>query len=218
MSNQSTKNDLYRVLRERLKAGDTVTPQSLANETGVSRATVYRFAKSLGYRDWSDCIAQLSSFYSKEAKKRAEQETVDYERLARLIVDNRDKIAVVQAIGDAEICREYLISRLAGIGIIATSYTPAIVELLEQRGEGGLAFIINESGIALQEICGNLIKHGFKLITICANPHSPVARLATYAVTIENNKSTLDAYRPNYFTAGALMVLEHAIEAARNNS
>ena len=84
MSNQSTKNDLYRVLRERLKAGDTVTPQSLANETGVSRATVYRFAKSLGYRDWSDCIAQLSSFYSKEAKKRAEQETVDYERLARL--------------------------------------------------------------------------------------------------------------------------------------
>ena len=106
MSNQSTKNDLYRVLRERLKAGDTVTPQSLANETGVSRATVYRFAKSLGYRDWSDCIAQLSSFYSKEAKKRAEQETVDYERLARLIVDNRDKIAVVQAIGDAEICRE----------------------------------------------------------------------------------------------------------------
>lgn len=202
--NNPTDQLLYRIVRKEIKNNGSPTVQHIAEEAGVSRSTVYRFAHHLGYKSWQECIRNIAAFCTAPRDK-AE---IDYEALASAIKELHGGVVLVDAIGDAEVCREHLIERLGGLGIITLSYDRTTCEQLAHRGIPGLAYVINESGFVLAGTCRTCKKCGYDVVAITADSNSLVARSADLCIIIGNKKSSIQDYEPNYFAAGALIVLE----------
>lgn len=199
-----TDQHIYGIIRRNLKEGRPVTVLGVAADAEVSRSTIYRFARHLGYATWQECITHLTEFHA----PRTDNIEIDYGVLAEAIQELRGGIVLVDAVGDAEICREHLIERLGRLGIITLPYAPATCEQLSSHGVPGLAFVINESGFVLSGTCRVCRRCGYKIVAITANETSLVAQTSDLCICIGNKKSSLQNYEPNLFAASALIVLE----------
>lgn len=194
-----------RALKTAIRRGDEVSAESIADAASVSRSLVYGLSARMGYPSWKDLVAQL----------RYENSTVSQTRVTRgrtkKICDEISRHAgsaiLVRAIGDAAICEPYLIRRLGAKGYQAVAYDGATMRAFSER-EGGLVILINESGFALFQECAEAMREGYETVVITSMADSPVARMANVAIALENNKSTIAEYEPNFFTAAALTMIE----------
>ncbi len=81
-------------------------------------------------------------------------------------------------------------------------------DIATQPAAAGVLIVVNESGMSLLPTCLKAASGGFDIIAITASHDTPVSKLAKVNVVIKNNKSTPEAYEPNYFAAGVLAFME----------
>lgn len=153
--------------------------------------------------------------------KTAEQEkTVEksVNLVASIILQSKGAPILIDSIGDAEICSEYMLYRLCEAGLWAMPFSAdaatAVTKSAPEASRGTL-LLVNESGMSLLPSCLNAVELGLTVIAITASHDTPLSKLANINVVIKNNKSSILHYEPNYFTAGALAFLERVLAACR---
>lgn len=199
---------VYERTRAHARRGHHATIDEISRETGVARSSVARTAKSLGYHGWQDFVTQLVEYHCPEKQTGSVSRTVG--EIAGLLEGNRGRLILIDAVGDAEICVNYMLLRLGELGFNAALYS---VGILEGTGAetGGVLLVLNESGMTLLPSCLNALAYGFKVVAITASHDTPVSKVADVNVVIKNHKSTLEDYAANLFPAGALALLERVM-------
>lgn len=256
---------VYAEVRAAARRGERATIAAVAGRTGIPRSSVARVAVTLGYRGWVDMTSQLVRYHTSLERHDAVAESVDV--VAAVLQRARRRTILLDAIGDSEICLDYLLFRLCELGYCAMPYSPGVVEATvggsgrgedasgtaddagrEAPGKAGcgegmrevadgagrvaaaremtagaapsgcaqlrsVLLVINESGMSMVPACVKAAAAGMEIVAITASHDTPVSKLAQVNVVIKNNKSTPDAYEPNYFTAGVLVFMERVLAA-----
>lgn len=205
-----TENDtrVYVYVRDLAKRGERATIDEVSHNLGISRSSVARVSKHFGYRGWTDFVTQLVQYHQVDDRAGAVNDSVDV--VADALERSRSGLVLIDAVGDAEICVQYLILRLSELGFTAASYSRGMLDV-PTAAQGGLLLVFNESGMTLLPSCLNAAAYGFEVVAITASHDTPVSKVADVNMVIKNRKSTPATYEPNYFTAGALALLERAM-------
>lgn len=218
---QDNEKMVYAAVRRFAKQGERPTIAAIARETGIPRSSVARVADTLGYHGWVDFTTQLARYFSSFQQEDTLSDSVQL--VASVLMANRGRPILLDAIGDAEIFTQIGLLRMCEAGFRAMPYGPGVVEAFAGRVEhmpddsleagdssnaAGVLIVVNESGMSLLPTCLKAASAGFDIIAITASHDTPVSKLAKVNVVIKNNKSTPDAYEPNYFTAGVLAFME----------
>lgn len=205
-----TENDarVYAHVRDMAKEGRRATIDGVSRSLGIARSSVARVAQHFGYRGWTDFVTQLVQYHQPDDRAGAVSDTVDV--VAEALERGRSGLVLIDAVGDAEICVLYLILRLAELGFATAPYSRGMLDA-PTAAQGGVLLVFNESGMTLLPSCLNAAAYGFEVVAITASHDTPVSKVADVNVVIKNRKSTAAAYEPNYFTAGALVLLERAM-------
>lgn len=194
-----------RALKTAVRRGDDVNAEAIAAAASVSRSLVYGLSARMGYPSWRDLVTQLR--YESSTVGQTHVTRGRTKKICDEIARHADGAILVRAIGDASICEPYLIRRLGAKGYRAVAYDAATMRAFSEDG-GGLVILINESGLALFQECAEAMREGYETVVITSMLESPVALMANVAIALENNKSTLAEYEPNYFTAAVLTMIE----------
>ena len=205
-----TENDtrVYVYVRDLAKRGERATIDEVSHSLGISRSSVARVSKHFGYRGWTDFVTQLVQYHQVDDRVGAVNDSVDV--MADALERSRSGLVLIDAVGDAEICVQYLILRLSELGFTAASYSRGMLDV-PTAAQGGLLLVFNESGMTLLPSCLNAAAYGFEVVAITASHDTPVSKVADINMVIKNRKSTPATYEPNYCTAGALALLERAM-------
>lgn len=212
MTSDEKQTAVYKVVREAAMKHRRVTVSEVAERTGIARSTVANVAKALGYEGWSDFVTKLVHYFAGDrAESGALGECVSV--TTSILRRNKGRLVLVDAVGDAAICVDYLLARFSECGYWAVPFYPGIVQ--HDRGEHDIAalIVLNESGMALLPSCIEALEAGCPVISITASHDTPISKLSSVNVVIKNNKSNTRDYKPNYFTAGALVFLEKVMSA-----
>lgn len=219
---QLTENDLitYDFIRDRIKAGKKVTIKLVSENLHISTSAVYRLAKRLGYASWSDFIVRMDHYFREkqpqnESGSAASELQASINLMAASLERHIDRPIIIASLGDADVCRDYLIFRLSELGFSAFPFSPELTEAHANPDMPGLALIINETGVALWSACHLCASLGYEVVSITAHQHSPVAKEANLSFAVKDNKSELLEYQPNYFAAGVIAFCERAIAQIR---
>lgn len=200
---------VYAYVRERARTGERATISEAAQATGIPRSSVARVAAHFGYDGWTDFTSQLVRYHWASEPRGTLAQSVSM--VNTMLRRHADDFVLVDAVGDAEICIDYMLLRLGELGFRAMPYGNGVVNTIAATGEQGMLLVLNESGMALLPSCLHAVDNGFEVIAITASHDTPVSKVANLNVVIKNNKSSVADYRPNYFTAGALSFLEHVM-------
>jgi len=204
--------EVYSAVRDAAKEGRRATLDEVAGLTGHARSTVAQVAKRLGYDGWADLTTKLLSHY-RELPSSGDAISECVSSVASMIGGPSKKLLLVDAVGDAEICVEYVVSRFGARGFHAMPYGFAAAGLADWHQDAGTLIVINESGMALLPSCLQALEMGCKVVSITASHDTPVSKFSSVNVVIKNDKSDLPDYRPNFFTAGVLIFLEKVLAA-----
>lgn len=207
-----TENDrlVHAYVRELARSGERATVDAASRATGVPRSSVAHVAKHMGYEGWADFTTSMVRYYSPKGRDDAIERSVSL--VETVLRRNRDEAILVDAVGDAEICLMYVTLRLGELGLHAMPYGRGVADAMASP-RGGALIVLNESGMALLPSCLHAVECGFEVVAITASHDTPISKLADVNVVIKNNKSAMDYYEPNYFTAGALAYLERVMAA-----
>lgn len=221
MSLNDQEKRVYALVRSAAQRGKRMTIGAVAEELGMARSSVAHVAVKLGYKGWVDLTTQLVTYFKSFEHEDVVSESVEV--VASILRTNRELPVLVDAIGDAEVLIDYALFRLAEAGFIAMPYGSGVVDAVaasagnvECNGETmpiGTLIVVNESGMSLLPSCVKATSFGMDVVAITASHDTPVSKVAKVNVVIKNNKSTPEAYEPNYFTAGALVFFEHVLAA-----
>lgn len=206
-----SENDrrVYAFVRDWARTGRRATVSEAAQATGIPRSSVARVAAHFGYDGWADFTSQLVRYHWVTEPTGTIAQSVSM--VDTVLRRHASGFVLVDAIGDAEICVDYMLLRLGELGFRAMPYGKGVVDSIAMSNEQGMLLVLNESGMALLPSCLYAVEHGFEVIAITASHDTPVSKVANLNVVIKNNKSNVSDYRPNYFTAGALSFLERVM-------
>ena len=209
MVNSALDNEVYQIVREAARTGKSVTVSEVARQTGAACSSVYRVASHYGYDSWVDFTNGLRHYFQEGSLGDTTSQSV--RAVADALLRNRHKSILIDAVGDAEIAASYLQYRLAELGFISMVFTKSIVEAWGGDTRSGLCIVINESGTSLLQTCLEAAERGYETLGITSSHDTPVSKVCNINVVIKNNKSTIGAYEPNYFTAGTLAFVERVL-------
>lgn len=193
----------------------------IAKDAEVAPSSVIKFAKKLGYSGWSEMQLNLNTVKSDEINLNfddfnfIENSAMNqyFDRIWALI-DSKDNI-LVTAIGDCEYVGNHLVSKLWEHNYKAAIQSNKIMKSIQEHKESGVVILLNESGTVLLQNCLHANSLGLDVISITSNGQSPLAIRSDISLELANNKSSLDTYAPNFFTARLLLFIELLFEYRR---
>lgn len=210
MALTTRERSVYAHVRDCAKRGERATVAETARITGIARSSVARVAQTLGYEGWLDFTTQLVAYYGAARDETAGAVGDSVDAIVQVLQRNRAHTILIDAIGDPEICMSYLLVRLNELGFRAAQFSQGMLERCKPSSHGAL-LVLNESGMALLPACVLASEKGFDVVAITASHDTPISKVATVNVMIKNNKSSISEYKPNYFTAGSLALLERVL-------
>lgn len=211
-----TEQRIYDEMRQAARHQEKTTVAVIAQRAGVVPSSVVKVSKKLGYTGWKDMYYSLShrstnslSLSFTDFDFLADQEIFHYiGTLSDLLIRHRKDSILVDSIGDAEYAGSHFIVELWKRGIEVRPYNRELLDVQLKDREAGILFIINESGVVLLHSCLRGREKGYRVVSVTGNSKSPLASNSDISVELENKKSTLEAYLPNFFTARVLMFIE----------
>lgn len=209
MSERNRQKVVYKLVREAAMRQERPTVDDVAAATGIPRSSVAYVAKSMGYKGWADFTGKMLRYFAQESTETELSKSVDL--LVEQLLRAQSKLVLVAAVGDAEICIDYILHHMSESGIWAVPYSEGVLEHDAGRHNIAALIVINESGMALLPACLEAYAARCQVISITASHDTPVSKVSSLNVIIKNNKSDIRNYKPNYFTAGVLVFLEKVI-------
>ena len=117
----------YAMVRAAAKDGNRPTIDEVAKRVGMARSSVAHVAVKLGYHGWVDLTTQLVQYYeSLLGKSGLVSESVEV--VVSALRRNADKVLLIDAVGDAEICVDYALTRFGEMGLLAMPYGLGVAE------------------------------------------------------------------------------------------
>lgn len=211
-----TELTIYEQVVEAAKQKDKCTVQQLAQRAGVAPSTVVKLARKIGYGGWNDMFYTLHNRYTAAAPiayndfhfPTLENQRAEIDDLCELLYLCRDGWVLVQGLGDVEYVANTLMAKLWDHGFRAAIYSEHQAVLAAACGAESAAILINESGLLLAGGCMQARQKGLHTVSISSSRHTPLATNSDITVELENNRSSLKEYAPNFFAARVLMFLE----------
>lgn len=202
---------VYAAVREAARDGRRATVTKVSMETGVPRSSVAQVAKKLGYAGWTDMVMRLMQYFADAEQRGYIPNSVDV--VVSALRKCRGGVVLVDAIGDAEICIDYVVLRLCELGFRAMPFGYGIVDEQMRSVSSGILVVINESGMSLLPACAKAASAGMRIAAITASHDTPISKISQVNVVIKNSKSLPENYQPNYFTAGVLAFMERVFSS-----
>ncbi|MGL5978905.1 MAG: MurR/RpiR family transcriptional regulator [Erysipelotrichaceae bacterium] len=192
-----------------------ITVKEVANECHVSASLVMKLAKKLGYSGFSEMYyasSQLGKMQTQHTFQIGEGEA-KVKTFASMLLDllqqNKGHQMLVTSLGSCDCAAMYLTQKLQEQGhlVLDNAMNPVMSQ------PQGLMFVLSESGnnlFLIKQI--QLAKQqGYTIINITSNKDGATARLSDIVLEVAREKSSLNEYRPNLFTARVMMLFEYIV-------
>ena len=199
--------------------GEKVSIDVIAKECFVSKGSIVKLAKKLGYRGYSEMYYILMS--SNRNQKSADFSHIILPRendaaiagitlLADLLNEYRGAKIHLDSIGLCDAARDYYVQKLMIFGFdVASSYHFAAFH----KTSPGLFCFMSFSGsrVEIFDRVHAASDNGFKVLALTARKDSPLGTMADYTIEVAGERSELNDYRPDFFTANLISLLEMAL-------
>lgn len=203
---------IYNHIKQIIKEEKKRPIAEIAREIDAAPSSIVKLAKKLGYSGWNEMYYSMKNILTDEypvmidsfMPENNEQLKNSICEIARIITKYKNQDIMVVSIGDSHYLGKFLVRKL-----LERNYKAHIYEHVMRRDDrDGLCISINESGITLLNVCIEAQEKNYKVIAITSNRESPLASQSDFSVEMQNHKSELLEYEPNYFAARVLIFLE----------
>nr|WP_288827630.1 MurR/RpiR family transcriptional regulator [uncultured Clostridium sp.] len=199
--------------------GEKVSIDMIAKECFVSKGLIVKLAKKLGYSGYSEMYYILMS--SNRNQKSADFSHMVYQNetntaregialLAGLLNEYHGAKIHLDSIGLCDAARDYYLQKLLMFGFdVVSSYHFAAFH----KDTAGLFIFMSFSGSRF-EIFDRVrvaVDNGFKVLALTARKDSPLGTMADYTIEIYGERTEENDYKPNFFTANLIILLEMAL-------
>lgn len=214
-----TKNDekIYRGIQILIRQQKKPTCAQIAAELGVAPSSIIKLAQKLGFSGWNEMYYSMTWLQADTMPLAIDNfdfigESRVFERIRQLmdlLRQYRDRTIVVACMGDSEFLASYLLEKLWERDFKACRYSEQVLFAVDENpGEPGLCLFINESGILMLNVCIHFQNRKYKVFAITSSAETPLATRADYSLEIQNRKSSVTHYLPNFFPARAMIFFE----------
>ncbi|MDF9825224.1 DNA-binding MurR/RpiR family transcriptional regulator [Breznakia sp. PF5-3] len=222
-----TENLIMNTLWKYIDLKQKVNISIIADECFVSKATIIKLCKKLGYSGYSEMfymlLASKKNSYSLEINDLG-QLALDstYNLYIQMISEllryyKNDKI-LVDSLGFCDAARDYIIQKLLVFNFNA-NFCYHFEAFSNPSFHSGLYIVLSESG-ARGEILEKMTKakeNGFNIIAFTTDNNSPVAKMAHTSIQLKSKRVGKDHYEPNLFTAKILIFIEMVLSTYSKN-
>lgn len=198
---------------------EKVSIDVIAKECFVSKGSIVKLAKKLGYSGYSEMYYILMS--SNRNQKSADfshmipQNESDTAKagivlLTNLLKEYRGTKIHLDSIGLCDAARDYYLQKLLMFGFdVVSSYHFASFH----KDSPGLFCFMSFSGSRFEifDRVHAAVDNGFKVLALTARKDSPLGTAADYTIEISGERAEENDYRPNFFTANLIILLEMAL-------
>jgi DNA-binding MurR/RpiR family transcriptional regulator len=199
--------------------GEKVSIDVIAKESFVSKGTIVKLAKKLGYSGYSEMYYILMasnrkqktvdfSYMNQQVENEATRANIDL--LVELLHEYRGAKIHFDSIGLCDAAKDYYLQTLLMFGFDAvSSYHFAAFH----KDSPGLFCFMSFSGSRF-EILDRVHAakdNGFKVLALTATKDSPLGAAADYTIEVAGERSRDKIYKPNFFTANLIVLLEMAL-------
>lgn len=212
------KNVINKIHAHILKR-EKVSIDVIAKECFVSKALIVKLAKKMGYSGYSEMyyILMASNRNQRSAdfahmilSQESDVINAGVVLLAGLLYEYREAKIHLDSIGLCDAARDYYVQKLMMFGFdVVSSYHFAAFH----KDSPGLFCFMSFSGSRF-EIFDRIhaaSDNGFKVLALTARKDSPLGTVADYTIEVSGERTEINAYRPNFFTANLIMLLEMAL-------
>ncbi|MBD7912491.1 MULTISPECIES: MurR/RpiR family transcriptional regulator [Clostridium] len=224
MGNDVTLTELEKVILNKVQnyinKNEKVGIDIIAKECFVSKATIVKLSKKLGYSGYSEMYytilaannnsSKLDFFNNSSDMCMNEHLKGDINILVEALREFKDKKIYLDSLGVCDSAREYYLQKLLIFGFdAASSYHYEAFK----NNKSGLYLFFSYSGYRAEiiEKVNEAIRNNFKVIAFTASKDSPLAKISHVTLEIAGIKSDREHYLPNLFTANLIILLELAL-------
>ncbi|MDN5351970.1 MAG: hypothetical protein PWQ12_889 [Clostridiales bacterium] len=190
----------------------------IAKDCFVSKATVIKLAKKLGFSGYSEMFyVSLASQRHKHALNFFETQSEEDEKaeahisvFSDLLTQNRHSKIYLDSLGICDCAKEYYLQKLLIFGFDVASCYHFEAFKVEHPGlylffsySGNRSEIIEKVSVASE--------NGFKVIAFTAHKDSHLGKIADYVIELEGAHAEKEEYHPDFFTANLIILLEKTL-------
>ncbi len=204
--------------------GEKVSIDLIAKECYVSKASIVKLAKKLGFSGYSEM------YYILMSSSRTQRAT-DFSHIINLTSDESMKASILlfcdllyeyhhakihlDSIGLCDAARDYYLQKLLmfGFDVVSSYHFTAF-----HKEKPGIFCFLSYSGTR-QEIFDRVnaaIQNDFKVLALTGNKNSPLGTTADYTIEVSGERSIPANYQPNFFTANLIILLEMVLAEYSN--
>ncbi|PJI08589.1 MULTISPECIES: MurR/RpiR family transcriptional regulator [Clostridium] len=223
MENNVVLTELEKVILNKIQnyinKNEKVGIDTIAKESFVSKSTIVKLSKKLGYSGYSEMYYTIlasannalkldfshnsDAFMNEHLKK-------DIDMLVETLRKYKDKKIYLDSLGVCDSAKEYYLQKLLIFGFdAASSYHYEAFK----NNKSGLYIFFSYSGYRAEiiEKVNEAIRNNFKVIAFTSNKDSPLAKISNITVEVAGTKSDREHYLPNFFTSNLIILLELAL-------
>lgn len=224
MGNNVILTELEKVILNKIQnyinKNEKVGIDIIAKECFVSKASIVKLSKKLGYSGYSEMYYTILAAANNSLKLDFSSNSDDIcmngplkddiNILVDALKEFRDKKIYLDSLGVCDSAKEYYLQKLLIFGFdAASSYHYEAFK----NNKSGLYLFFSYSGYRAEiiEKVNEAIRNNFKVIAFTANKDSPLGKIAHVTLEIAGIKSDREHYLPNLFTANLIILIELAL-------
>lgn len=223
MHNNMNFTDLENTILNRINyyigKNKRVNIETIAKDCFVSKGTIVKLAKKLGFSGYSEMYyvtlasskKPFSADYSDVKQIFQNDRSQNYvNTLCDLLWNYRNSKIYIDSLGICDTARDYYLQKLLIFGFNASSSyhsqafhvkNPGLYMFMSYSGNNST--VIDKIKIA--------IDNDFNVIALTANQNSLLGELANSTIVVSGNRSSIEDYKPNLFTANLIILFEFVL-------
>lgn len=210
----SKENNVYSYLQKCILEKHKDSVSTIAKRCGVASSTVVKVCKKCGFSGWNDMFYTFEKMHNSNISVAFNefnhlnisdiQDRLDI--LSTVFKQYKNDFIIIEAIGFSEFIAEWLSTELTirGYRVFLKNTLPNYVEN-NRLQIAGLCIFVTEGGLVYYGMSNQYKEKGITIVSVTSSDFSPLAMNSHISIEIKNNKSAIDQYEPNYFTARVII-------------
>ncbi|MDQ0360497.1 MurR/RpiR family transcriptional regulator [Breznakia pachnodae] len=218
-----TENLIMNTIWKYVEKKEKVNVSKVAEECFVSKATIIKLSKKLGYSGYSEMfymmLASRKNDYSLptndiDALFSDDSQDLYIQMISELLRYYQNEKILVDSLGFCDAARDYIIQKLLVFNFNA-NFCYHFEAFSNPSFHSGLYIVLSESGARgeILEKMSRAKENGFNIIAFTTDNDSPVAKMAHTSIEIKSVRSGAHHYEPNLFTAKIMIFMEMVLSS-----